>query len=75
LGIVLPGRTLRGATEVISGTTEIIISGTEITSGAMAISFLEAPLDTIPICMIIRTTDIMTTMMATIPMGNTHQPM
>src|SRR6266478_9113600 len=52
-------RTLR--TEIISGTTEI--------------SFLEIPWGTeIPIRMIIRTTAIMTTMTATIPMGNTHKP-
>jgi hypothetical protein len=59
-------RTLRGTK---------IISGTEIISGTTVISFLEVPLGTeIPIRMIIRTTAIITTMTATIMMGNTHQP-
>jgi hypothetical protein len=72
-GIVLPAiasentkeRTLRAE----------IISGAEIISVTTEISFLEIPLDTeIPIRMIIRTTAIMITMTATIPMGNTHKP-
>ena len=56
-------------------TKERTLRGTEIISGTTAISFLEVPLGTeIPIRMIIRTTAIMTTMTATIMMGNTHQP-
>ncbi len=56
-------------------TKERTLRGTEIISGTTAISFLEVPLGTeIPIRMITRTTDIMTTMTATIMMGNTHQP-
>ena len=51
------------------------LRGTEIISGTTAISFLEDPLGTeIPMRMIIRTTAIMTTMTATIIMGNPHQP-
>jgi len=72
-GIVLPAiasentkeRTLRAE----------IISGAAIISVTTEISFLEIPLGTeIPIRMIIRTTAIMITMTATIPMGNTHKP-
>ena len=56
-------------------TKERTLRGTKIISGTTAISFLEVPLGTeIPIRMIIRTTAIMTTMTATIMMGNTHQP-
>src|ERR1700761_3519297 len=56
-------------------TKERSLRGTKIISGTTAISFLEVPLGTeIPIRMIIRITDIMTTMTATITMGNTHQP-
>src|SRR6266481_4908158 len=79
-GIVLPAiasqnikeRTLRG-TEIISETE--IISGTGIISGTTVISFLEMPLRMITHTTgsTIRTTAIMTTMLATIPMGNPHQ--
>src|ERR1700688_2541431 len=56
-------------------TKERTLRGTEIISGTTAISFLEIPLGTeIPIRMIIRTTAIITTMTATIMIGNTHQP-
>src|SRR6266853_1942420 len=56
-------------------TKERTLRGTEIISGTTAISFMEVPLGTeIPIRMIIRTTAIMTTMTATIMMGNTHNP-
>src|SRR5258707_3857703 len=74
LGIVLPAIASQNTKErTLRGTR--IISGTEIISGTTAISFLEVPLGTeIPICMITRITDIMTTMTATITMGNTHQP-
>ena len=66
-------RTLRG-TEIISGTE--ITSGIGIISGTMEISFLEMPLRMITHTTgsTIRTTAIMTTMLATIPMGNPHQP-
>jgi hypothetical protein len=74
-GIVLPAiashktkeRTLRG-TKVISGTKSI--------SGTIDISLLEIPFGMITHTtgMIIRTTVIMTTMPATIPMDNPHQP-
>ena len=80
-GIVLPAiasqntkeRTLRG-TKIISETE--IISGTGIISGTTEISFLEMPLRMITHTTgsTIRTTAIMTTMLATIPMGNPHQP-
>ena len=74
LGIVLPAIASQNTKErTLRGTK--IISGTEIISGTTAISFLEVPLGTeIPIRMITRITDIMTTMTATITMGNTHQP-
>jgi hypothetical protein len=68
LGIVLPAIASQN-------TKERTLRGTEIISGTTAISFLEVPLGTeIPIRMIIRTTAIITTMTATIMMGNTHQP-
>jgi len=68
LGIVLPAIASQN-------TKERTLRGTKIISGTTAISFLEVPLGTeIPIRMIIRITDIMTTMTATITMGNTHQP-
>src|SRR5437660_1613503 len=83
-GIVLPAitsqdireSTLRG-TEIVSGTT--IISGMTIISGSgiisAEISLLEIPLRTITHITgsTIRTTAIMTTMLATIPMGSTHR--
>jgi uncharacterized protein YybS (DUF2232 family) len=74
LGIVLPAIASQNTKErTLRGTK--IISGTEIILGTTAISFLEVPLGTeIPIRMITRITDIMTTMTATITMGNTHQP-
>jgi hypothetical protein len=68
LGIVLPAIASHN-------TKERTLRGTKIISGTTALSFLEVPLGTeIPIRMIIRTTAIMTTMTATIMMGNTHQP-
>jgi hypothetical protein len=68
LGIVL-------AAKASQNTKERTLRGTEIISGTTAISFLEDPLGTeTPIHMIIRTTAIMTTMTATIIMGNSHQP-
>jgi len=68
LGIVLPAIASQN-------TKERTLRGTKIISGTTGISFLEVPLGTeIPIRMITRITDIMTTMTATITMGNTHQP-
>src|ERR1700730_18578420 len=74
-GIVLPAiashktkeRTLRG-TKVISGTKSI--------SGTIDISLLEIPFDSLTHApgVMIRTTVIMSTMQATIPMDNPHQP-
>src|ERR1700704_81741 len=74
-GIVLPAivshktkeRTLRGTK---------VISGTEIISGTSDIFLLEIPFGMITHTtgMTIRTTVIMTTMPATIPMDNPHQP-
>src|ERR1700736_6410017 len=74
-GIVLPAiashktkeRTLRGTK---------VISGTESISGTSDISLLEIPFGMITHTtgMIIRTTVIMTTMRATIPMDNPHHP-
>src|SRR5260370_14866131 len=74
LGIVLPAIASQNTKErTLRGTK--IISGTEIISDTTAISFLEVPLGTeIPIRMITRITYIMTTMTATITIGNTHQP-
>src|ERR1700736_4885441 len=68
-GIVLPAIASHN-------TRERTLRGTEIISGARDISFLEIPFGMITHTtgMIIRTTAIMTTMLATIPMGNPHQP-
>ena len=68
LGIVLPAIASQN-------TKERTLRSTEIISGTTAISFMEVPLGTeIDIRMIIQTTVIMTTMTATIMMGNPHNP-
>ena len=57
-------------------TKERTLRGTKIISGTRDISFLEIPFGMITHTtgMIIRTTAIITTMPATIPMDNPHQP-